>query len=415
MNLGCKIKEWQINRINSRYKSIVRRLSNEIKKRKIKIIFLNCESSKWAYKSIYEKFKADDRFDVQVIISIYDMLNNKKYRYIDIEKSLINNYNFFKRQGIEVGFAYDFKKHKYIDLKEFHPDIVFYDEPQSAPKVHSIDKVSKYALTMYCSYGSCISNGDNEHEEVYKKLFVYFVDNDFTIDSLINFGFKSENLFVAGQPKTDAYLDEINSDNKLWKTDKKHIIIAPHFSFDDKTELRFGTFNWNYKFFLEYAKKHPEYEFILKPHPSLKREIVKRKLMTIDETNEYFNEWMNLENASVFESGNYIDMFRTSDVLITDCNSFLFEYLPTEKPVIQLINPKSKGHNEFGRKIIEGYYKAKSTDEIEEFLDKILLKGEDSLLQKRKDIIKNVLKLPKCGVCGIVYKYINELIAGEKQ
>ena len=125
--------------------------------------------------------------------------------------------------------------------------------------------------------------------------------------------------------------------------------------------------------------------------------------------------WEDLENAQVFERGNYFDIFRTSDLLITDCNSFLYEYLLTEKPVIRLVNPMSKGYNEFGQKIIEGYYKAKTTAEIEENNNKLLIKEEDELLQKRKDIIKNVLKLPENGVNKIVYDYVNNLIMRGKQ
>jgi len=414
MNLKEKLTAWQNKKINSRYEKIVQKLSSQFGKRKIKIVFINCESSKWAYQFIYDRFKEDNRFEVKVLISIYDMLKSKKYAYFDYEAKAKDNYNFFKSKGMNVEYAYDFKTQNYIDLRKFSPDIVFYDEPQAITKIQSAEAVSKYALTLYCSYGSCISNGDNEKEEIYKKLYAYFVDNEFTQNSLINLGFDKEKIVLAGQPKIDAYLENINKNNVFWKTDKKHIIIAPHFSFDDNTELRFGTFSWNYKFFYNYAKNHPEYEFILKPHPSLKREIVKRKLMTLDEMNTYFNMWKELENADVYESGNYIDMFRTSDLLITDCNSFLFEYLPTEKPVIHLINPNSKGHNEFGRKIIEGYYKAHNLAEIEEYLDKILIKNEDNMLQKRKEIIENVLKLPKNGTKEVVYNYVINLLTGNE-
>lgn len=415
MKLQDKLKDWKISLINLRYKNIAQKLSFEAKKRKINIIFINCEASKWAYQSIYEKFASDERFNIKILISIFDMLQNKKYSYLDIEKRSQENFKFFKKQGMDVDYAYDFKKKKPVNLKKFNPDIIFYDEPQSTIKAQNVEKTSKYALNFYCSYGSCITNGQNEFEEIYKKLFVYFVDNSFVRENLLKKGFRKENLILSGQPKLDNYLKPIQKDNILWKTDKKHIIIAPHFSFDDRTELRFGTFNWNYEFFFEYAKNHPEYEFILKPHPSLKREIIKRKLMTLEEMKEYFKNWQNLPNAQVFEDGNYMDMFRTSDLLVTDCNSFLFEYLLTKKPVIRLINPKSKGHNEFGKKIIEGYYEAKSIEDIEKYFDKILIKEKDDLFKMRENIIKNVLNLPENGVNSVVYSYITDLIFGESR
>ena len=411
MNFKKIFRDLKIKHINSNYSKILQKLSKKVKNNeKIKIVFINCEASKWAYQYIYEKFANDKRFEVEVLISVFDMLRSKKYAYLNIEKKAQENYDFFKKQGINVEYAYDFKKNKCIDLRQFSPDIIFYDEPQSVSKLQSPAVASKFALTMHCNYGSAITNGDNEKSKIYEELFTYFVDNEFIKKYLTDCGFSPKKIYVAGQPKIDAYLKPVNYENKLWKTDKKHIIIAHHFSFSENTELRFGTFDWNYQFFYDYAKNHPEYEFILKPHPSLKREIIKRGLMNQKEAENYFKNWNKLENANVYESGNYLDMFRTSDLLITDCNSFLFEYLPSKNPVIQLISSKTKGHNEFGKKIIEGYYKAHNIVEIEEYLEKLLSKNDDDLLKTRENIIKNVLKLTDIGTSGIIYNYVNNII-----
>lgn len=409
------LENWRNARIINRYNKILNHLQSEAKERKIRVIFLNCEASKWAYQFIYENFAKDSRFEVQILISVYDLLLNKKYAYLNYEKQLEKNYNFFKELGMNVTYAYDFKKKKPIDLKQFAPDIIFYDEPQSVPKIQSIDKTCKYSIPLYCSYGSCISNGSNEQDKVYKKLFMYFIDNEFTKTLLQKFGMKEEQIFVAGQPKIDSYLKPIKYENQIWKTDKKRIIYAPHFSFDKSSELRFGTFDKNYKFFYNYAKSHQEYEFIIKPHPSLKREIVKRGLMSFDEMQKYFENWSALSNAQIFEGGNYIDMFRTSDLLITDCNSFLYEYLPTEKPVIHLINENSVGQNEFGIKLIEGYYKAKNNEDVGNYLDNILVKNEDPMYPKRKEIIKNYLPLSNGGTAELVFNYVQSILFKEKE
>ena len=52
------------------------------------------------------------------------------------------------------------------------------------------------------------------------------------------------------------------------------------------------------------------------------------------EYDEYVAQWNNLPNAYLYNKGNYIELFKTSDLLITDCSSFLLEYMPTLKPII---------------------------------------------------------------------------------
>lgn len=172
--------------------------------------------------------------------------------------------------------------------------------------------------------------------------------------------------------------------------------------------LKYGTFNQNYQFFYNFAKEHSEYEFILKPHPELKRQIVNQKLMPIKEMEKYFNDWQNLPNAQIYELSDYFDMFRTSDLLITDCNSFLLEYLPTNKPVIHLINDKSVGHNKYGQKIISGYYKVINVDEIEQLLKQLLVEKQDPLKSVREKII-NDLEQSKDGVAKQIIQEIEQI------
>lgn len=403
MNLKEKFEKWQLKKIQKQYDKIIQKLKT---KEKIKVVFLNCESSKWSYQSLYEIFSNDKRFEVQVLVSVYDISLNKKYSFLNYKKRAEENYNFFKSQRINVAYAFDFEKRKPINLKKFSPDIIFYDEPQSSAKLQSVEKTRNYALTMYCNYGSGICNSRSDLNKMCKKLFTFFADNSFLEKKLITNGYDKKQVYNAGHPKLDAYLKPINENNIKWRENKKRIIFAPHFSFDINTDLKFGTFNQNYDYFLNFAKNHPEYEFIFKPHSSLKREIIKRKLMTLKEMEQYFSEWENLANAQVYENGNYIDMFRTSDLLITDCNSFLLEYLLTKKPVLRLVNQNSVSFNEYGKEIIKGYYKACSIQEIDKYLKTILVLNKDPLLEQREKIIKQYMNADSIGAAQKIYNYI---------
>lgn len=303
-------------------------------------------------------------------------------------------------------------KRKSLDSTPPHPDIIFYEQPWSLLEEQSLAKTSKYALNFYCAYGSSITNGTNEYlENFYKDIYVYFLDNEYIKDILANNGCNEKSLIVCGQPKLDLYLKPIDDSNIIWKTkNKKRVIWAPHHSFYEDSVLRFGTFDWNYKYLYNFAKNNLDIEFILKPHPELKRQIIRNNVMNITEMTEYFKMWEKLPNAQIYEMANYIDMFRTSDLLITDCNSFLYEYLPTKKPVIQLINKKSVGHNFFGQKIISGYYKARNIEELEALINMLLIKQEDPFLNIREKVIAEDLIQPKDGVARFILDFILNIL-----
>ena len=190
---------------------------------------------------------------------------------IKSEPELVKRSNdYFK--AIEVA-----NKEEFINLKQFNPDIIFYVEPWEVAKIHDLPITSKFALSCFCCYGTTIHNGTYEYTNpFYRNLFKYFIDNYHAQDLMIEHDVDPESLKVFGSIKLDAYLSPIDYSKILWKSeDKKRVIYAPHHSFDKKTYLKYGTFDKNYKFFLEYAKKHPDIEFILRPHPVLKKQIIK--------------------------------------------------------------------------------------------------------------------------------------------
>ena len=314
---------------------------------------------------------------------------------------------------MNVEYAFDVKKKKFIELTKFDPDIVFYEQPWSLAREHSPKKVSKFALTCHCSYGSSIANITYEFTmSFYKYLWRFFLDNHSVQKKCLENNFHVKSVPVCGQLKIDNYFKPLK--NCPWKTkNKKRIIWAPHHSFFDDSILKYGTFDWNYEYFYEFAKKHQEYEFVLKPHPVIYKEIVRKGLMSLEKMNEYFSSWKELPNAQIIEGGDYFDLFRTSDILITDCCSFLWEYLPTKKPVIHLINPKSVGYNEFGESLIKGYYPVLNVDEIEQKMKDLLVDEKDELLSIREQIIDK-FGIGTQSTAERIIRYIEECINKEK-
>ena len=412
--------ERNVQKIQLHYKKVLKTLKRKFKK-KIKIVFLSTTTSKFAYKYIYNAFNKYKNYDVQILLYPYQF--EVKKMSSNFKNKLKNNFDYFKMLGYNVDYAFDFKKNEYKKLSQFKPDIVFFEQPYDdvIPKEFKVNNIYKNTLPMFVGYGSQITNGKCEYTPaLYKQVFAYFVDNPYIKDFLISkHGFEGSNIVVSGHPKLDAYLEGINYSNQIWKTvTKKRVIWAPHFSFYEKSILRYGTFDWNYKFLYNFAKNHPEIEFIFKPHPEIKRFIAASKLMRIDELQQYYDQWDELANAQLYEDGEYMDMFRTSDCMITDCNSFLYEYLLTKKPIIHLIRKTSVGHNKFGQELIRGYYPARDLNELEAQIKSVVIEGNDALLPVRLDIIKNVLCQPDIngGVTQYIADYVNTCIEnGERE
>ena len=133
---------------------------------------------------------------------------------------------------------------------------------------------------------------------------------------------------------------------------------------------------------LEYAKSHPEIDWLFKPHPLLHKTIVSLNLMTAEQADDYYQQWAEMPNGQVCLDGRYWDFFKTSDCIITDSISFLVEYLPTTKPVLRIDSGHAR-YNDFTNNVISNYYMGKSFDEIASFLETVVIPNRDYLREKR--------------------------------
>lgn len=358
--------------------------------RKIRVGFFVFETTKWNCQVFYERLKKDERFEPFILLSYF----NNKQGNIPINEYYSEAKKFFRQNGAEVYDAYDInakeEKEKYKDLKKFKADIIFYQQPWAVKKEQCVEKTHKNSLLCYIPY--CFYSMDsylNYLWDFQALMWKYFVETDLHKKEYEQ-KYGAKNCITVGSTKLDGY-HFINSENaeKCWKTkNKKRIIYAPHHSFDDGLH-EVATFRENGQFILELAKKHPETEWIFRPHPAFSDRVVKKSVMSEQEIENYYKEWEKI--GSVSTGGNYYEMFSASDCLITDCISFLSEYAPTCKPVLHLRkNYQRDEFNALVKKIDEGYYQIYSNDELQEVFENVVIKNEDYLAEKR-ELNKNVL------------------------
>ena len=380
---------YPLSKIREKYKN----------KQKVRVGFLVNENCKWNAEDLYNLLENNENFEPIVLVTLYDTRHNKK----DFTKpSVQDNFDFFKNSGKRVLKVYDEEKEKYLDLKEFDIDILFYQQPWGLDKIQSIENVAKNSICCYFSYGIGIFECAVNVRPFHEKLFYYFVSDEATKNLYKKFEINNlDNLTVVGYPKLDVY-----NDLPQTPTAKTTVIYAPHHSY--KRGLKIGTFDKTGEQILAFAKVHPEYRWVFKPHPDLKEVLYTDKHYGPDFTENYYSQWE--EIGEIYDKGNYFGLFMASDILITDCSSFLLEYMPTLKPIIRLERLGSQKVSALGKEFLKGMYRVRNVSEMSRCLE--ALKQKDSLLEVRNDLTKNVLRKEK-NACANIVKKLEIICTGE--
>ena len=384
---GIKMK-FKLNRVPlcveykqlcKKYEATINRLKKEAKTRKIRVAFY-VNDTRWKCQNLFDLMEKSGHYEPFIIVGRH-ATGPFHFEY-QTKEQLEEIYNTYVDLNMKVFMSYDFDTGKFIPLSTFKPDIIFYSRQWGLHKNHNINATADYALSCYVPY--FISNSPATFEagsEFHNKLWKYYViNNDLVNEYKKVMPNKGKNLKVAGYPNLEEYL--IND-----KPEKKYTIYAPHWSLG-KTTLNYATFDWNGKYILDYAKSHPEMNWVFKPHPILKGELVESGLMTEQEAEDYYNEWDKF--GIKYEGFDYIKLFKQSKVLITDCGSFLAEYMPSKNPVILLRSNRATPYNFLAKKVTKYYYKAHNLKELDKLFEEVLIKGKDPYKEKRLQMLKNL-------------------------
>lgn len=409
---NIEVEQLQLEYIHNCY--IIKQLQLQQKnKEPLRVLFFSSAQQIWANQFIYDAFMQNPNFNPIIVA-----FPNIGYAdVIDPIKTCQNNYNFFKNRNMNVIYGYDIHNKQFVNLQELKADIIFYDQPYPfLPKELLFNEVSKNALICYVPYSVFINNeyvDEYYNMDLHNKAWKIFGHTKYDQNMYQNINkVKGKNVEVHGHPKLDVYNQINNTTNninwKLGKNSKKRIIWAPHWSIDNK--YKYSTFANNYKKFLEYAKQHIDIDWIFKPHPGLYKQCIATGLMSEIDIDKYFAAWDNLPNATLYNDGNYFDIFKTSDALITDCLAFLIEYIPTQNPILHLVNDNNyiNKYNDNFKAIIENHYRAKSFNEVEKFINHIVLNNNDIRKDKRLQLFVELNILNKAGAAKSIVNSIEK-------
>lgn len=380
------------------HQAVLRRRVRRIgKKDKIQVVFFAMNVAMWRYQGVYEQLSREDRFACHIVLTV-PLTVTKEQRTDDLKALRL----FFDSKGIEY-FDYDDKNDIAFDVKAcIDPDILFYPQPYEGafPEKHAYSYfLSK--LLCYIPYGMTLMNvgwySDTKfHNLAWKLYYPFQIDKDQARKYSRNRGV---NMIISGYTNLDGYL--CPKTNDVWKIkDKsiKRLIWAPHFSMPrEGVWFTHSNFLWMSQLMIDIANRYKDQlQIAFKPHPRLKSELYLRQDWGPEKTENYYRKWSEMDNTFV-ETGEYIDLFKTSDAMIHDCDSFMIEYLFVNKPVAFVskdITALKSELSDFGEDVLSQHYLLENQEDVVTYIEDVVLGGNDSLLFSRTGFFSEVL-MPK--------------------
>ncbi len=355
-------------RVRARIRAKVRRGE------KIRVVFLVSEVAKWKTQSLFDLMKADPHYEPVMAIFRRDWSDRDSEDKVLADIRVAKAY--YEGKGNPCEIVYSPEDPFVPQLAKLKPDIVFYQQSWVS---NGIRDVCRYALPAYVPY-YVVNYG--EPGIGCKMVFHRFLAYYFHLNSDWAEIAKecAPALFYSGRHIATGHtsLDYLHL-NAPPPPKRPCVIYAPHFSFilpNHDNLLGISTFPWSGLPILDYAKAHPDLNWVFRPHPHLRDELVRSGLMTEGERDRYFAEWGRI--ARVSTDSDYQSLFAESTAMVTDCGSFLVEYGATGKPLIHLISSTAKVRPmRPAQELFAAYYEVRDLNEMFASFKVVLENGKD--------------------------------------
>ena len=374
----------------------------------VKVAFFVVESSMWKYDELFKLFLDSPSFDPKVVICPY--LN---YHGSQMERIMEEAETFFHAKGYPYIKTWNAVSHRFLDIKKiFSPDIIFYCFPYMSAIKESLYGIFHFpnALICYVPYSSMICNTKNQFDKVVQNFsWGFFVENNLVKKLVEQYSpTQGINAIATGCPTLDVYRRTDYKPHNVWKhTQPVKIIWAPHYTIvDGMVGISFSTFLQYSDGMVELAKKYSDHiQIAFKPHPFLYPTLC--TYWGKDKTDAYYDLWRNMNNTQ-YVTGDYTDLFKTSNAMIFDSVSFVVEYLYTRNPSLFTYKEGVENLlNEYGVKAFSCHAKAKKLQDIDDFIQGLLLNKQDELAEQKQDFYDSYLSLPQgYTAADNIYNYI---------
>ena len=364
-------------------------------KKKINVVFFAMSLSMWRYQYIYELLSKHPKFNTYIVISPCIRYSNEmQKRDIDVLEK------FFNKKNISVTIIKD--NDEAVNLRKLlSPDILFYPQPYNSYLFSELAYQKFYdKLLCYCPYAFWMSKGAwSYNQPLHKIAWKLFYPTKLHKQDAYNYSFrKGNNMEVVGYPTADDFLSLKFSN--VWKPQikkKKRIIWAPHFTIFSGGPIKQSNFLWMANFMIDLSIKYSEsIQFVFKPHPHLFSELCKHSSWGEEKAYDYYKKWDEMNNTQL-ETGDFVDLFMTSDAMIHDSGSFCVEYHYTGNPVMFIAENFEEQIADmavFGQLAMRQQYVGRNQQDIIDFIENVILNGNDPMKQGREEFRKEYLLPP---------------------
>ncbi len=375
-------------------------IENIDRSRPVNVTFLAMNVSMWRYQGLWEVMNEDKRFNVSIVLSAC-VDYNREQNITDLKK--LRAY-FAERNMPYVDYDLESNGAPADIRKTCDPLLMFYPQHYEHLLVPEHDCMAFYdRLICYYPYAFWTSDGKWSYDFHFHNLAwrLYYSTQMHLDDAVAVATNKGRNVRVVGYPSADDFLKGEFAD--VWKKipdgrRRLRIVWAPHFSIVSQFHVvPKSNFLWMAQYMLDFARKHQDdMQFAFKPHPRLLNELYIHPDWGKEKADAYYAEWQSLPNGQT-ELGGFADLLMTSDAMVHDCGSFSVEYHYSRKPVMfvsQNLDDLLASYSEFGRKAINLHYIGSTRDDIERFLQDVVMNGNDPKKAERDEFYNSYLLPP---------------------
>ncbi len=375
------------------YRGKVRELRKE--KRPINVLFFALDSNTWKYDSLFKVMQQDPMFS-PIVLAVPQVNKGKEFMLLQLKHGMA----YYKDKGYNAVCSYNEETDTYVDAFSFHPDIIFFSNPYDGlvDDRYNIRNYMGKTLTCYLNYTFCsVPYKWQCASEFHKKVWRYYVECEKNLKQVKNY-YSGGNCVVTGYPMADLFASTIatGKDWKLKDEKLKRVIWAPHHTIEGQTGLiQFSTFLLYFDFMLKLAEEYQDtVQFVFKPHPLLLPALYAHPNWGKEKTDAYYEQWANGKNTA-YVSGDYVDLFKSSDAMIHDCGSFIIEYLYVNKPVMFLDTyDRQAQSNEVAKRAYCCHFIGKDENEIRDFVEKVVIGGIDLQKEERNSFYEECMLPP---------------------
>ena len=283
-------------------------------------------------------------------------------------------------------------------LSDFGADLVCHPSPYELSDFRYNPRwcVGRRVLPIHVNYGYFRSAYDRDvmARESYALFWKAFFECDATLaEYRAHSVLHGANADVVGYVKMDALAAA-----KPWPRNgsRKRVLIAPHHSVEGGANdtLALSNFQRYADFFLALPERHPEIDFVFRPHPFLFTVLSNPSKWGRAKVDDWIARMKAHPNIRWSDEGDYFPVFASCDACVQDCGSYLVEWFYTGKPCCYLLKDPSDIDAKFaplGKDCLSHCYLAYDEAAIESFLRDVVEGGNDPKSAARNEFRKSVM------------------------